>query len=389
MPEFLFDPFDFAVHADPYPFYRTLRRDHPAYFSAAAQCWVLSRHADIVAAMQQPLLFSSRAGNVINDSPEKVGRTVGSVDPPRHTQLRSLVNDAFGRKQLAGEVDRIRAETVRLIERLPDRFDLVQNLTAPLAGAVMSTLLGMEDVDAGRFKRLLDITLYRDPVTRERTADGVRAQADILVLVADAVQRKREAPGQDLISFLLSAEADGATLTPDEVVWMARAVLGAGFESTSSFLANGTLALLNHPEQRARLAADPALLDGAVEEILRYETPAQRFSRVLTRDHALHGLTMQAGAMVIVLYGSANRDETVFERADSFDIARKPGRHLGLGHGIHFCAGAVLARMVGRIYLAELLGRLPTLALATAAPLDWAHSPTFRSLASLPVRHSS
>ena len=387
MPDFQFDPFDFAVHADPYPFYAILRRDHPAYYSEAAGCWVLSRHADIVAAMQQPMVFSSTAGNVINDSPEKVGRTVGSVDPPRHTRLRALVNDAFNRKQVTGEADRIRAEAVRLLQHARDcgAFDLVRDVTAPLAGAVMSTLLGMEGVDHGRFKRLVDISLYRDPVTRERTAAGLQAQSDLFTLVADAVARKRTQPGADLISGLIAAKLDGESLAPDEVVWMARAVLGAGFESTSSFLANGTLALLTHGDQRARLAADPALLDGAIEEMLRYETPAQRFARVLTQDQALHGQTMAAGTKVMMLYGSANRDEAVFDHPDRFDVTRKPGRHLGFGAGIHFCAGAVLARLVGRIYFTELAAMLPTLRLAQAGPLEWAHSPTFRSLVSLPV----
>jgi cytochrome P450 len=384
---FQFDPFDFAVHADPYPFYATLRRDHPAYFSTGAQCWVLSRHADIVAAMHQPLVYSSTAGNVINDSKEKVGRTVGSVDPPRHTRLRALVNDAFNRKQVAGEADRIQAEATRLLDRARAQrsFDLVRDVTAPLAGAVMASLLGMDGVDHGHFKRLLDVTLYRDPVTRERTPEGLQAQSDLFALVAAAVARKRTDPGADLISSLIAAKIDGACLAPDEVVWMARAVLGAGFESTSSFLANGTLALLTHPDQRARLAAEPALLDGAIEEMLRYETPAQRFARVLAQDQVLHGQAMKAGTKVMMLYGSGNRDEAVFDRAAEFDVGRKPGRHLGLGNGIHFCAGAALARLVGRIYFTALDAMLPTARLAQRGPHEWAHSPTFRSLVSLPV----
>jgi cytochrome P450 len=384
---FQFDPFDFAVHADPYPFYATLRRDYPAYYSDGAKCWVLSRHADIVAAMRQPMVFSSTAGNVINDSPEKVGRTVGSVDPPRHTRLRDLVNDAFNRKQVAGEADRIRAETVRLMKQAGERgsFDLVRDVTAPLSGAVMSTLLGMDGVDHAHFKRLVDISLYRDPVTRERTAEGMQAQADLFTMVADAVARKRAEPGQDLISSLIAAKIDGESLSQEEVVWMARAVLGAGFESTSSFLANGTLALLSHPAERQRLADDPALMDGAIEEMLRYETPAQRFSRILTQDVTVHGQVMQAGIKVMMLYGSGNRDEAVFDQPDQFDIGRKPGRHLGFGNGIHFCAGAVLARLVGRVYFTELAVLLPSLRLVDDGPREWAHSPTFRSLVSLPV----
>jgi cytochrome P450 len=386
MPDgFQFDPFDFAVHADPYPFYTTLRRDHPVYYAEAASCWVLSRHADIAAAMHQPTVFSSTAGNVINDSPEKVGRTVGSVDPPRHTRLRALVNEAFNRKQVAGEADRIQAEITRLLQavQVSREFDLVRDVTAPLSGAVMSTLLGMDGVDHGHFKRLLDITLYRDPVTRERTPEGTQAQADLLALVAAGVERRRAQPGTDLISTLLAAEIDGERLAPDEVVWMARAVLGAGFESTSSFLANGTLALLTHPAQQARLA-DPALLDTAIEEMLRYESPAQRFSRILTRDQVMHGTTMTAGTKVMMLYGSANRDERVFEDPARFDIGRTPGRHMGFGHGIHFCAGASLARLVGRSFFRA----LPLLQRADDVPLEWAHSPTFRSLVSLKVTHA-
>jgi cytochrome P450 len=382
---FQFDPFDFAVHADPYPFYRTLRRDHPVYFSEPAQCYVLSRHADVAAATQNWAIFSSSAGNVINDSPEKIGRTVGSADPPRHTRLRALVNEAFNRKQAEAEAPRIRAEADRLMDAQGSEFDLVHAVTAPLAGAVMATLLGMEGTDHGHFKRLLDISLYRDPVTRERTREGAQAQADLLALVAEGVARKRATPGNDLISNLLAAEVDGQALQPEEVVWLSRAVLGAGFESTSSFLANGTLALLTHPDQRRLLAAEPARMDAAIEEMLRYESPAHRFARVLACDHTLHGVTMRAGVKVMILYGSANRDEAVFDDPDRFDISRRPGRHLGFGHGIHFCAGAALARLVARIYFAALLARWPDLRLTVPHALEWAHSPTFRSVMTLPV----
>ncbi len=170
---------------------------------------------------------------------------------------------------------------------------------------------------------------------------------------------------------------------------MARAVLGAGFESTSSFLANGSLALLTNLDQRGRLTADPALVGTAIEEMLRFESPAQRFARIMAQDHTLHGMTLAAGTKVMVLYGSANRDEAVFDRADQFDITRKPGRHMGFGHGIHFCAGAVLARLVGRVHFSCLQELLPDLELAQPDNLDWAQSPTFRSLVSLPVRAGS
>ena len=363
---FRFDPFDFAVHADPYPFYRELRQHYPAYYSEDARCWVLSRHADVVAAMMQPAVFSSSAGNVINDSPEKVGRTVGSADPPRHTWLRALVNEAFTRRSLAGEPERIRAEAIRLIEAQRDAaaFDLVRDVTAPLAGAVMATLLGMQGTDLGQFKRLLDISLYRDPVTRERTAEGVQAQADLLALVAEGVAHKRAQPGRDLISNLIAARIDGEALAPDEVVWMSRAILGAGLSPPpASWRTAHSHCCVTLRNARCWLGI-LTLLDPAIEEMLRYETPAQRFARVLASDYELHGQTMRQGTKVMVLYGSANRDETVFAEPDRFDITRRPTRHLGFGHGIHFCAGAALARMVARIYFVELLQRLPASAAA-------------------------
>lgn len=388
MPDAVFDPFDFAVHADPYPFYRRLREEHPAYWCEGARCWVLSRHADILAALHDWPHFSNRAGNVIDDSRAKVGRTVGSVDPPRHTRLRALVNEAFNRRQVAKEEAFIAETAHRLLaaQRGRARFDLVRDVTSPLAGAVMAQLLGIEGQDFAQFKRLIDLSMYRDPATRSRTAEGEAAQAELLRLVAAQVARRRQAPGEDMISALLRIEIEGERLEKESAVWMARAVFGAGFESTSSFLANAVLALIAHPAARAELAADPALIPDAIEEFLRYETPAQRFARVIARPVELHGARMQPGQMVMLLYGSANRDPRAFADPDRLDIRRRPRMHLGFGHGIHFCAGAALARSVARLFLERLLAELPPLMRAEDGPVDWAHSPTFRSPVSLPVR---
>jgi cytochrome P450 len=379
---FAFDPFDFAVHADPYPFYRTLRDEHPAYWSAGARCWVLSRHADVFAALHDWPHFSNRAGNVIDDSPGKLGRTVGSVDPPRHTKLRALVNEAFNRRQVAKEEAFITETAARLLAGVGDRFDLVRDVTSPLAGAVMAQLLGIAGTDFVAFKRLIDLSMYRDPATRSRTPEGEAAQAELFRLVAAQVAARRANPGEDMLSALLRLEIDGAPMEDEAAVWMARAVFGAGFESTSSFLANGTLALMAHPDAWEELRADPALIPDAVEEMLRYETPAQRFARVAAAPVELHGARMEPGQKVMLLYGSANRDERVFAEPERFDIRRRPTKHLGFGHGIHFCAGGALARTVGRVFF----GMLPQVMRAADGPLDWAHSPTFRSLVSLPVK---
>jgi cytochrome P450 len=381
---FAFDPFDFAVHADPYPFYRVLRAEHPAYWSEGARCWVLSRHADVFAALHDWPHFSNRGGNVIDDSPGKLGRTVGSVDPPRHTKLRALVNEAFNRRQVAKEEAFIAETSARLLEGVRGRgsFDLVRDVTSPLAGAVMAHLLGIAGTDFVQFKRLIDLSMYRDPATRSRTPDGEEAQAALFRLVAAQVAERRANPGDDMLSALLRLEIDGAPMEEDSAVWMARAVFGAGFESTSSFLANGTRALMENPAAWEEIRTDPALIPDAIEEMLRHETPAQRFARTIAEPIEVHGKRMETGQKVMLLYGSANRDERVFADPDRFDIRRKPTKHLGFGHGIHFCAGAALARSVGRIFF----GMLPPLERATDGPLDWAHSPTFRSLVSLEVR---
>ena len=388
MSDAVFDPFDFAVHADPYPFYRRLRDHHPVYWSAGARCWVLSRHADVFAALHDWPHFSNRGGNVIDDSRAKLGRTIGSVDPPRHTRLRALVNEALGRRQVAKEEAFIDSAVARLVGAMRGRphFDLVRDVTSPLAGAVMAHLLGVAGTDVVRFKQLIDLSMYRDPVTRSRTAEGEAAQAELFALVAAQVAARRDSPGEDLITGLLTIEIDGEKLEEESVLWMARAVFGAGFESTSSFLANSVLALVQHPAAREELAADPALIPDAVEEFLRWETPAQRFARTIGEPIEVQGVRMESGQKVMLLYGSANRDERVFADPDMLDIRRKPTKHLGFGHGIHFCAGAALARSVARIFLRHLLATLPPLARAEDGPVDWVHSPTFRSPISLPVR---
>ena len=349
---------------------------------------MLSRHADIFAALHDPLRFSNSAGNVIDDSPAKIGRTVGSVDPPRHARLRALVNEAFNRRQVARDEARIAAVVARLVDGVRGRaeFDLVREVTSPLAGEVMAGLLGIEGADFGVFKRLIDLSMYRDPLTRARTAEGEAAQAELFRLVAAQVARRRAEPGEDMISALLRIEIEGERLEEESAVWMARAVFGAGFESTSSFLANTVLALIAHPHAWEELAADAALIPDAVEEFLRWESPAQRFARVLLADVELHGMRMEAGRKVMLLYGSANRDPRAFARPDELDLRRRPRMHLGLGHGIHFCAGAALARSVTRMFLERVLSDLPVLARAEEGPVRWANSPTFRSPVGLPVR---
>ncbi|WP_240655217.1 cytochrome P450 [Rhodovarius crocodyli] len=377
---FSFDPFDFAVHADPYPFYRVLRDSHPVYWSEGAKCFVLSRHADVFSALHSVPRFSNTGGNVIDDSRAKLGRTVGSVDPPRHGELRGLVNEAFNRRQVAKEEAFIAETVARLLHGRQAPFDLVRDVTSPLSGAIMAQLLGLEGADLAEFKRLLDISLFRDPVTRARTPEGEAAQAEMFRLTAAQVEKRRDNPGEDMISALLAMD-----LEPESTVWMARAVFGAGFESTSSFLANACLAFMRNPAQARLLREAPALLPQAIEEALRYETPAQRFARLLLEDTEMHGVTMPAGSKIMLLYGSANRDERAFDRPEEFDITRKPGRHMALGHGIHFCAGAALARSIAGHFLPVVLPLLEQAKLPDG-PLQWAHSPTFRSLTALPLR---
>jgi len=360
-----YDPFDAEILNDPYPTYRMLRDTAPVFRAEESHTWVLSRHADVQAAALDHGTYSSVDGIF----PTPPGSDfIGSflpmmivMDPPRHDQLRALVSRAFTPRRVAGLQDAVTRMAAELFDRLDEgsgSADFVADFAAILPAAVIADLLGVPAADRDRF-RLWSSRLVQVDVTHGQTTDALAAAASIYAYFTEFLADRRRAPREDLMSALVNATVDGVGLTDDEVLGFCALLLVAGYETTTNLLGNSAVVLAQHPRTRRRLAADRTLLGPAVEELLRYDSPAQGLSRTLTRDVVLHETTMKRGDRVLLLFGSANRDERAFPDPDVFDVDRTCEHQVAFGRGIHFCLGAALARMEARIALNALLDKVP------------------------------
>jgi cytochrome P450 len=385
--DFEFDPYAIDVQENPYPYYAVLRRDFPLYWCETATCWVLSRYEDIANACNDPTRFSSARGNVLDDDPARMGNTLGTSDPPKHDQLRALVNAAFMRGRVVEREPQMRAITQEYMDAFfaAGGGDVIQQLTARISTSTICDLLGFERADHVQLKKWVDGLIYRDPVTRQLPPSGHEARAAMAAYAQKTIAARRAEPREDLISALIAAEVEGHKLSPVDLMHTVATLLGAGIESASSFIGNAMLALNEYPEQSDLLASDLSKAPTAIEEMLRYDTPTQRFHRTATQDIELHGQTIRAGQSVLVMYGSANRDERKFADPDRFDLARPPGRHLAMGHGVHFCLGAQLAKSMSRIFLEEWFSRTRRFTVLHDQVIRM-HSPVFRGLSSMPVQ---
>lgn len=360
-----YDPFDADILDDPYPTYRMLRDEAPVYRAADSNTWVLSRHRDVTTALLNHHSYSSVDGVFPtppgSDFLESFLPMMILMDPPRHDQLRALVSKAFTPRRIGALNDGIEDLADRLCQQL-DRgagaADFVKDFAGVLPAMVIADLLGVPRTDREQFRHWSTALIESNP-TRGDTGAGLAAAAAMYAYFADFLAERRRQPREDLMSALVRAEIDGKQLTDDELLGFCLLLLIAGHETTSNLLGNAAVVLAHHPETRHRLASDPTLLGAAVEELLRYDSPAQGLARTLTRDITLHDTTMSRGDTVLLLFGSANHDERVFPDPDVFDIDRKPEHQVAFGRGIHFCLGAALARMEARIALRAFLARVP------------------------------
>jgi cytochrome P450 len=310
------------------------------------------------------------------------------VDPPGHTRLRRLASKAFTPRA----VERLRPRVEQIVRELLDRvdpasFELMRDVAFPLPMSVIGELLGVPVCDRellGRWSRdLLDIPglTIDDPEVLRRARQANRdLDPYIRALVAD----RRRAPRDDLISALAAAEESGDRFTEREVIGTCVLLLIAGHETTANLIGNGVLALLRHPAQLRRLRDDPALIESAVEEMLRYDSPVQSQLRAVTQDVELRGGMLRRHDVVLPMLGAANRDPAVFPNPDVFDIGRTDNRHLAFGKGIHFCLGAPLARLEAQVAIPALLRRVPTVELRTEH-LRWRSNWFLRALEELPL----
>jgi cytochrome P450 len=386
-----FDPADPAVVDDPYPTYARLRAAGPLVPGGPGQ-WLFSRYAEV-----STLLRSDRLGSEfppvvhrhkLGDGPacEFFTRIVIDRDPPAHTRLRR----GMGRSFNPGTVKSLHHRVARIVDDLlapaleRGRLDLVSDLALPLPVTVVCSLLGVpaQDLEVVR-PRMVDLATAFGELT---LTPQQRAAADDAVVwlreyVGEHVDRRRRCPADDQLSWMVEAEGDG--VTPAETVDNAVFLFFAGFETTTSLVVNGVMALLRHPDQLDRLRRDPSLIPSAVEELLRFDAPVQMSMRLVREPFTVAGRTVRAGRVAVLLLGSANRDERRFHEPESLDVGRHPNPHLSFGGGHHYCVGAPLARIEGALVLDRLIRRFRHIELDGAA-VRRRHS-TIRSYRSVPL----
>jgi len=381
---FSFDPYSPAVDADPFPSYRRLRDEHPCFWSAEAQMWVLSRYADIVSAGQDWQTYSSASGNLMTELPNRAGATLGTTDPPRHDRLRGLIQHAFMKRNLESLGEPIRAIAKEAAEELrgETQFDF-KDFSARFTVRVLMAALGLPTgdealVDETTVREKAVLMVQSDPHTRAKGPEHLAAYNWMQEYAAQVIALRRAQPRNDLISNFAAAEIDGDRLDEREVLLTTTTLIMAGVESLGGFMMMFALNLADHAGARRQCVANPALLADAIEESLRFNTSAQRFRRRLMKDVTLHGQTMREGDFVCLAYGSGNRDERQYPNPDVYDIARKPRGHLGFGGGVHACLGTAIARLSVRIAFEE-FHRLNPDYRRVHEHLAWMPSSTFRS----------
>lgn len=382
-----FNPYAHEVHDDPFPFYARLRREAPVYRNDELGFWALSRYHDVLEAFHDHERFSSADGITLEASPQFP--MLITTDPPQHTKLRRLVSRAFTPRRVADLEPAIRARAREFLDRLSvhGEAELVADYAGQLPMHVICRMLGTPLGDEDQLRGWSDLLLHREEGLPDVTPAGVEASIELYRYFAELVREKRARTDDDLTSALLAAEIDGERLTDQDVIGFCFLLIIAGNETTTKLLGNALLALQRFPAERAKLLADHARIPDAIEEVLRYDGSTQAMARTLTTDVTLDGTTMHEADKVLLLIGSANHDETVFERPDVFDIDRPKQMHLGFGHGIHVCLGAALARLEMRISLEEILGRMPDYVIDEDR-LVRVHSGNVRGYAHMPISWS-
>ena len=365
MTELNYDPYDVGINADPYPVFKRLRDEAPVYYNEPYDFWAVSRYADVERTFKERDTFISGRGGVLELIKAGIEMPPGVVifeDPPTHTIHRGLLSRAFTPKRVSVLEDKIRELCAQCLDPLVGSggFDLIRDYGAIVPMRVIGMLLGIPEDDQQLIRDRTDANLRTEagkPMeVNEKFADGSA--------FAEYIDWRVDHPSDDIMTELMNAEFEDEhgvrrTLTRDELLTYLSVVAGAGNETTTRLIGWTGKILAEHPDQRKEVAEDRGLVNNAIEEILRYEPIAPHVGRYVAKDAEFHGQTVPEGSAILMLVGAANRDERVFPDPDRFDIHRKITAHLAFGYGAHFCLGASLARLEGRIALDELLTRFP------------------------------
>jgi cytochrome P450 len=387
------DPISEKYKDDPHAVWRRLRDEAPVYYNEAHDFYALSRFVDVDAAHRDPKTFSSAHGTVLEMmGPDILGSDLMIfADPPDHTRLRRLVSKAFTPRRMAVLEGEIRALCARMLDAQvgSGTFDYVQDFGARLPAIVIATLLGVEPAHREEMRELIDGSFHLDP--EKGMANEVSAQfmGQLHAYIGAQLKERQQQPRDDMFTDLLEGEItedDGEKrrLTFEEATMFSLLLASAGTETVARLIGWAGLVLAQNPDQRAELAANAALIPNAVEELLRFEAPSPVQGRWTTREVELHDEVIPSDSKVLLLTGSAGRDDRTFPDADRFDIHRNMEHHVSLGYGIHFCLGASLARLEGRVALEETFRRFPEWSVDydSAVPL---HTSTVRGYYKLPI----
>ena len=400
------DLFSAELLADPYAGYSRLREQAPvltASMMGGPPLWLVTRYDDVRTVLTDPRFANdaSRAGGpdireammrrlgLDGEEADYLSQSILNFDGADHTRLRKLVSRAFTVRRVADLRPRVEQITAELLDDALERgeVDLLTALAEPLPVRVISEMLGVPAADHDRFAAWSHaMARGTDPaflLSEEQQARIRTAREQYVDYFRELTAQRRRHPGEDLLSALVSVSDAGDTLTENELLVTCTLLLTAGHETTVNLIGNGTLALLRHPDQLAALRADPGIVETAVEELLRYDSPVQLTARQALSDTVVGDVEVSAGTVALILVGAANRDPAAHPDPDRLDLTRPPSRHLAFGQGIHFCLGAPLARAEGRIALRELTRRAPGLR-ATGEP-EWKENITLRGMARLPV----
>ena len=368
--ELVFDPFSEEFFNGPWEIYRRMREEAPVYHNAEHDFYALSRHADVAAAFKDHETFSSAYGldlAMVKSGEPVPMKMIILMDPPEHRKMRSLVNKVFTPRQIA----KLEPMVVETIDRCfaaadAEHFDVVQEFAAFFPVEVITRMLGVPEDRRQQVRQWVDTSLHREPGQIEMSPEGMQAIAEAMALYFELIQQRRADPQDDMFTRLVQAEIEreaGRTESLDdfEIAGFATLLGGAGAETVTKLIGNAAVTFARNPEQWQKLLDDRSKIPAAVEELLRYEAPAQYNVRRSMKEVTLHGVTIPAGKPVFLLGGSANRDPEAFTDADAFDIDRDrtEAQNLGFGYGVHSCLGAALARMESAIALQRLLDFMP------------------------------
>jgi cytochrome P450 len=386
--------------SDPYPFYDLLRTEDPVHWSERFDCWLLTRYTDVTMALRDARLSANRTGVFMKQLPDAMRQQLQPLrdhlatwmshsDPPGHTRLRGLVSKAFTPGMVEGMRSQIQTIVDGLLNAVQEKreFDIIGEIAYPLPAAVISDMLGVPVDDREQFRQWAeDIMAFTGGGALALPRIAEKAQKSLFEMYeyfGGLIRERRKRPQNDLITALTRIEEQGDRLTEDDLIGLCDQLLTAGHDTTRNLIGNGMLALLTNQDQLHALRQDPSLTPSAVEELLRFDSPLQRQTRVAKEDFELHQCHIRKGQPILSMLGAANRDPARFEEPNRLDLSRRNNGHVAFGSGIHYCLGAPLSRLEGQIAIGSIVHRFPNLHLSKPVQ-QWRENMSVRGLVSLP-----